>query len=241
MRGFALRLRQILRWNPGRNSQSGYPFGYTGRRKARLEARRTTMAISGWELFWRRTKALGTVLLALPASLLCPCAGMVGLACAQGTPKDELAVGDQAPDFVLPGSDGKTYRLSDFRGKNIVVLAWFPRAFTPGCTRECKSFAEQGEVLSKLGVAYFAASCDTPEDNRRFAESLGAKYPILSDPERKVALAYGVVDSPSSWAKRWTFIIDKDGKIARIEKKVQVDTHPQDLAAWIKENLVQAK
>ncbi len=195
------------------------------------------MAISSWELVWRRIKALGTFLLAVPASALCPCAGMVGLAWAEGSPKGELAVGDEAPDFVLPGSDGKMYKLSDFRGKSIVVLAWFPRAFTPGCTRECKAFAQQGEVLSQLGVVYFAASCDKPEDNRRFAESLGAKYPILSDPDRKVALAYGVVDNPSGWAKRWTFIIDKDGKIARIEKKVQVDTHPQDLAAWIKENL----
>lgn len=186
---------------------------------------------------WERFKALGTLLVAIPSAWLCPCAGGLGFALGQGASKNELNVGDEAPDFVLPGSDGKTYRLSDFRGKQIVVIAWFPKAFTPGCTRECKSLAEQGEALAKLGVAYFAASCDQPADIRRFAESLDAKYPILSDPDRKVALAYGVVDSPSGLARRWTFIIGKDGKIAFIDKKVSVDTHALDLAKWIQENI----
>lgn len=193
--------------------------------------------LSQWELFWQRLKAIGTVVVALPAAVLCPCAGALGLAVAQGGAKNELAVGDEAPDFELPGSDGKTYRLSDFRGKKLVVIAWFPKAFTPGCTRECKSLAEQGETLSKLGVAYFAASCDKPEDNRRFAESLGAKYPILSDPDRKVALAYGVVDDPKGFARRWTFVIGKDGRILHIDKKVNVDSHAQDLASWVEKNV----
>lgn len=194
------------------------------------------MAMSRWQLLWERVRAWGTVLVAVPTAVICPCAAAVGLAAVQGTPNNELKVGDEAPDFVLPGSDGKTYRLSDFRGEQIVVIAWFPKAFTPGCTRECKSLAEQGEALTKLGVAYFAASCDKPEDNRRFAESLGAKYPILSDPERKAALAYGVVDNPAGLARRWTFVIGKDGKILHIDKQVRVDSHAEDLAAWIKEN-----
>lgn len=145
----------------------------------------------------------------------------------------ELKVGDPAPDFTLPGSDGKTYRLSDFRGKKIVVLAWYPKAFTPGCTRECKSFGSQTDSLKALPVAFFTASVDTPEDNRRFAESLGVKYPILSDPDRKTAAAYGVVDAPNAYAKRWTFIIGLDGKILHIDKAVKVDTHAEDVAAWI--------
>ncbi|WP_460184140.1 peroxiredoxin [Thermopirellula anaerolimosa] len=145
----------------------------------------------------------------------------------------ELKVGDPAPEFVLKGSDGKTYRLSDFRGKQIVVLAWYPKAFTPGCTRECKSFGTQGDAFKSLPVAFFTASVDTPEDNRRFAESLGVKYPILSDPDRKTAMAYGVVDGPNAYAKRWTFIIGMDGKILHIDKAVKVDTHAEDVAAWI--------
>lgn len=160
-----------------------------------------------------------------------------GLAYAEGTGKptdrNELKVGDPAPDFELKGSDGKTYRLADFRGKQIVVIAWYPKAFTPGCTRECKSFAAQGDLFKALPVAFFTASVDTLEDNRRFAESLGVKYPILSDPDRKTAMAYGVVDDPSGYAKRWTFIIGMDGKILHINKAVKVDSHAEDVAAWI--------
>lgn len=161
-----------------------------------------------------------------------------GLAYAEGTgnptARNELKVGDPAPDFELKGSDDKTYRLADFRGKQIVVIAWYPKAFTPGCTRECKSFAAQGDLFKALPVAFFTASVDTLEDNRRFAESLGIKYPILSDPDRKTAMAYGVVDDPSGYAKRWTFIIGLDGKILHIDKAVKVDSHAEDVAAWIR-------
>ncbi len=83
----------------------------------------------------------------------------------------QLKTGDAAPDFKLPGSDGKTYHLADFRGKQAVVLAWFPKAFTPGCTAECKSFAAGGNALRKFDAVYFTASCDTAEKNRKFAES----------------------------------------------------------------------
>jgi peroxiredoxin Q/BCP len=72
----------------------------------------------------------------------------------------ELKVGDPAPDFSLAASDGKTYKLSDFKGKQAVVIAWFPRAFTQGCTIECKSLAENGEKIRKFDVAYFMASVD---------------------------------------------------------------------------------
>ncbi|MGB4728265.1 MAG: peroxiredoxin [Thermogutta sp.] len=149
----------------------------------------------------------------------------------------ELRVGVVAPDFELPGSDGKTYRLAGFRGQKIVVLAWFPKAFTPGCTRECRVFAERADEFANLPVAFFTASVDTPSENKKFAESVGARYPILSDPDRKVALAYGVVSSPRDFARRWTFIIGLDGKILHIDKNVKVDTHASDVARWIKEYL----
>ena len=105
----------------------------------------------------------------------------------------ELKAGDKAPDFTLPGSDGKTYHLADFHGKQAVVLAWFPKAFTPGCTAECKSFRASGDALRKFEAAYFTASRDTAEKNRKFAESLAVDYPILSDPAGDVAGAYGVI------------------------------------------------
>src|SRR4051794_37696040 len=85
---------------------------------------------------------------------------------------DELKVGDKAPPFSLVGSDGKTYALADFKGKQAVVLAWFPKAFTGGCTKECKSIGASSAKLKPLGIAYFTASVDTPEVNKKFAESL---------------------------------------------------------------------
>src|SRR3954447_25458550 len=95
----------------------------------------------------------------------------------------ELAVGDQAPNFKLKGSDGKTYSLEDFKGKEAVVVAWFPKAFTGGCTAECKSLKENGKAIRKFDAAYFTASVDKPEENKKFAESLGLDYPVLSDPD----------------------------------------------------------
>jgi peroxiredoxin Q/BCP len=137
---------------------------------------------------------------------------------------EELKVGDKAPDFSLKGSDGKTYKLSDFKGKQAVVLAWFPKAFTSGCTKECKSIHAAADKLKPLGVAYFTASVDTPEQNKKFAESLHADYPILSDPEKTTASEYGVVHGNRQVAERWTFYIDKDGVIREIDKGVQKRT-----------------
>jgi thioredoxin-dependent peroxiredoxin len=155
---------------------------------------------------------------------------MLGIATAE-----ELKVGDSAPDFSLLGSDGKTYRLSDYHGKQAVVLAWFPKAFTPGCTSECKVLAEHGASLRDFDVAYFTASVDPPEKNKRFAESVGADYPILSDPDGEVAHEYGVTGAIQRWASRWTFIIGKDGDILFIDKNVHPATHAQDIAAKLGE------
>ncbi len=146
-----------------------------------------------------------------------------------------LKPGDAAPDFSLQGSDGKTYKLSDFKGQKAVVIAWFPKAFTGGCTAECKSFRDTGEALKKFDVAYFTASCDTPELNKKFAESLELNYPILSDPTREVAKAYGVVEGDKKNASRWTFYIGKDGKILAVDDKVKTGSHGPDVAAKLEE------
>ena len=133
------------------------------------------------------------------------CAGV--LWAVDRTTATELKPGDPAPDFTLPGSDGKTYHLADYHGKEAVVLAWFPKAFTPGCTAECKSFGAGGAALRKFAAAYFTASVDAAEKNRKFAESVGADYPILSDPKGTVARAYGVTSAVRPVAQRWTFYI----------------------------------
>ena len=147
----------------------------------------------------------------------------------------EVKVGDPAPDFELKGSDGKTYKLSDFKDKQAVVVAWFPQAFTGGCTKECQSMRTNGEKLRKFDVTYFTASVDDPDTNTKFAKSLELDYPILSDPSKKTAQAYGVVDSSRANAARWTFYIGKDGRILDIDKSVKAPTHGEDMAAKLKE------
>jgi peroxiredoxin Q/BCP len=146
----------------------------------------------------------------------------------------ELKVGDAAPDFSLEASDGKTYRLSDFKGKKAVVIAWFPKAFTQGCTIECKSLAANGEKIRKYNVAYFMASVDPVSDNKGFAEQEKADFPLLSDPTKKTAEAYGVLN-PKGMASRWTFYIGKDGKILAIDKAVKPATSAEDMIAKLSE------
>lgn len=154
---------------------------------------------------------------------------------------DELKVGDAAPDFELQGSDGKKYKLSDFKDKQAVVVAWYPRAFTGGCTKECKSFAQDGAKLKAYNVAYFTASTDDAEKNKKFAESVGADYPILSDPTGATAKAYGIYNAERNAAQRVTLIIGKDGKIAAIDKAVKTDSHAADVAAKLGELGVEKK
>ena len=103
-------------------------------------------------------------------------------------------MGDQAPAFSLPGSDGKTYTLADYKGKSAVVLAWFPKAFTGGCTSRMQVVCSRGEDLLKgLNVAYFTASVDVPDYNKKFAESLTATTRSSAIADKSVAKAYGVV------------------------------------------------
>lgn len=141
----------------------------------------------------------------------------------------DLKVGDPAPDFTLQASDGKTYTLSDFKGKQAVVIAWFPRAFTSGCTVECKSLAENGELIRKYDVTYFMASVDPLKENMGFAEATGADFPLLSDPSKEVADAYGVLRM--GMAMRETFYIGVDGTILKIDTAVKPATSAQDMAA----------
>ncbi len=139
-------------------------------------------------------------------------------------------VGDMAPAFEMQGSDGKTYSAKDFAGKQAVIVAWFPKAFTGGCTKECKSLKEQGNLLKKFDVAYFTASTDTVEKNNEFAKSLELDYPILCDPKGKNAGLFGVLKSTGNVADRVSFIIGKDGKILAVDTKDNTDNHGKDLA-----------
>ena len=160
--------------------------------------------------------------------------GLAALPAAAG----DLKVGDQAPNFKLQASDGKTYSLTEFKGKEGVVLAWFPKAFTQGCTIECKSLAEHGDMIKKYNAKYFMISVDPLEGeqgNKAFAAAHNADFPLLSDPTKEIANAYGVLNAQRGFANRWTFYIDKAGKISYIEKTVKPATSAEDMVAKLAE------
>ena len=165
-----------------------------------------------------------------------------------------VKVGDMAPDFNLQGTDGKTHKLSEYRGKTNVVVAWFPKAFTQGCTIECKSLAENGDKIKKYDVVYFMASVDNIDDNTAFAkatkvELIGrggqktgtvvdkkeADFPMLADPTMATAKAYGVLNEQAMVANRWTFYIDKAGKVVAIDTAVRPATSAEDMLAKLDE------
>ncbi|HLT63541.1 MAG TPA: peroxiredoxin [Pseudohongiella sp.] len=140
-----------------------------------------------------------------------------------------LEVGDKAPDFSLKASDGKTYSLSDFVGKQPVVLAFFPAAFTGGCTIQCKAIRDSSEEIKSFDVAYFMASVDTPEKNTEFAKEYELDFPVLADPEKTMVEAYGVLGE-RGYANRWTYYIDAQGIVVKIDKSTNPSTAGKDLA-----------
>jgi peroxiredoxin Q/BCP len=144
-----------------------------------------------------------------------------------------LQVGDMAPTFKLQASDGNTYDLASFRGKRAVVIAWFPKAYTSGCTVECKSLANNGHLIRKYDVAYFMASVDPVEDNAGFAKETKADFPLLSDPSKKTAKAYGIL-LEEGYAARQTFYIGIDGRIMKIDSAVAPATSAEDMVANLK-------
>lgn len=148
---------------------------------------------------------------------------------------DELAVGDLAPDFTLQASDGRTYTLADFKDRQAVVIAWFPKAYTKGCTIECKSLAQNGALIRAYDVTYFMASVDPLEDNTGFAKETAADFPLLSDPGKETARAYGVLVPVLGFAKRHTFYIGKDGRILKIDTDINPETSAQDMARTLGE------
>jgi peroxiredoxin Q/BCP len=149
-----------------------------------------------------------------------------------GAAAADLAVGDAAPNFSLEGTDGKTYTLADFKGKQAVVLAWYPKAYTSGCTIECKSLAENGALIKQYDTTYFMASVDPIDKNKGFAAEQKADFPLLSDPTKQTAKAYGVLNM-MGFASRVTFVIGVDGKILAIDRNVNPATAAQDIAATL--------
>jgi thioredoxin-dependent peroxiredoxin len=120
----------------------------------------------------------------------------------------KLSVGDRAPEFELPGTGGRTYRLADHRGRK-VILAFYPGDFTAVCTKQFCSYRDQGERLDSLGADVLGISPQSVDSHERFTEEKRLNVPLLADEDKAVAKAYGVVAGPM--VRRAIFIVDEEG------------------------------
>ncbi|MGA2459814.1 MAG: peroxiredoxin [Candidatus Bathyarchaeia archaeon] len=146
----------------------------------------------------------------------------------------KVKVGEQAPDFEGPTSDGSRLGLRDFIGKKNVVLYFYPKDDTPGCTREACSFRDNIEPLRRMGAEIIGVSLDSIEDHRRFMEKYELPFPLISDKNKRIATAYGVIKDTGTSTNRVTFIIDKKGKIVKVFPKVDVSVHTAEVEAALK-------
>jgi peroxiredoxin Q/BCP len=143
-----------------------------------------------------------------------------------------LKVGDKAPDFSLLSDQNKTISLKDLRGKK-VVLYFYPKDNTPGCTREACDFRDSTNYFSKLNTEVIGISKDNPDRHKKFKEKYELPFPLLADTNGDMCEAYGVIDKKSLFGKtflgitRSTFLIDEEGIIRAIWRKVKVNGHTQ--------------
>jgi len=141
-----------------------------------------------------------------------------------------LEAGAQAPDFVLPTADGGSAALKDFRGKK-VVLYFYPRDNTSGCTREACAFRDSFSAVKKKGAVVVGVSADSPASHKSFAEKFGLPFILASDEKKQVLKAYGVWKEKSMYGRKFqgiertTFIIDEKGTITHVFPRVKVDGH----------------
>ncbi|MEM4232816.1 MAG: peroxiredoxin [Thermoplasmata archaeon] len=136
-----------------------------------------------------------------------------------------LEVGDIAPDFELEDQNGRKVRLSQFRGKKNVLLAFFPFAFSPVCTNELGELKEKENQILKLDTQILAASVDSTWTQKAFAKELKVRFPVLSDFSRKTAALYGSLYEDRGFAKRTVFVIDKEGRVA-YKREYEPGTQP---------------
>ena len=149
-----------------------------------------------------------------------------------------LEVGMRAPDFTLPDKDGRMVSLSDFAGKR-VVLYFYPRDNTPGCTRQACAFAAAYEAFKSLDAVVIGVSKDSVASHQKFAEKYGLPFVLLSDPELTAIQAYGVWQEKKNYGKvsmgvvRTTYVIDPEGVIEKVMPKVKPDTNAAEILAYL--------
>ena len=148
-----------------------------------------------------------------------------------------LEPGRSAPAFALPDQNGQTVSLSDYRGRPL-ILYFYPKDSTPGCTRQALAFADAYDRFRAAGIAVVGVSRDSVASHRRFAEKNALPFPLLSDPERLAIEAYGVWQEKKSYGKvtmgvvRTTFVIDGNGTIEKVMPKVKPDSNAAELLAY---------
>jgi peroxiredoxin Q/BCP len=147
----------------------------------------------------------------------------------------ELKVGDTAPDFSLLDERGLPVSLKNYLGKKVVVLYFYPKDFTPGCTAEACSFRDDYKPIQDKGAVVIGVSLDSVESHLKFSEKYMLPFTILSDHKKEVAKAYGVLGVGGFLAKRVTFIINKDGKITHVFTKVYVKQHSEEVLKALEE------
>ncbi|MFB4170013.1 thioredoxin-dependent thiol peroxidase [Virgibacillus sp. JSM 102003] len=152
-----------------------------------------------------------------------------------------VEIGKQAPDFTLPNQDGKEVSLSDFKGKH-VVLYFYPKDMTPGCTTEACDFRDAQESFSELDAVIIGVSPDPVEQHQKFIDKHNLPFLLLADEDHKVAEDYDVWKLKKNFGKenygieRSTFIIDKEGNLLKEYRKVKVEGHVEKALEFIREN-----
>jgi thioredoxin-dependent peroxiredoxin len=151
-----------------------------------------------------------------------------------------MEINDKAPDFSSLDQDGNKIALKDFKGK-WVVLYFYPRADTPGCTIEACSFRDSFKRVEKIGAIVLGVSPDTPQDQKKFADKFDLPFTLVADADKTISNAYGVIQEKNMYGKkvmgvaRTTFIIGPEGKIKHIFHKVKPEGHAEEVLNWLKE------
>lgn len=152
---------------------------------------------------------------------------------------DWIEVGKKAPAFTLTAQDGKKIKLSDLKGSP-VVLYFYPKDDTPGCTKEACAFRDRKAELEKLGAKVLGVSPDTVESHVKFRDKYSLNFPLLADPDHAVAEKYGAWREKSMYGKRFmgiqrsTYLIDADGQVAQVWPNVKVDGHDDQVLEALK-------
>jgi thioredoxin-dependent peroxiredoxin len=143
--------------------------------------------------------------------------------------------GKVAPDFTMKDKDGKATKLSELRGKKDVVIYFYPKDFTPGCTMEATEFSRDYKKFKDAGIEIVGISPDDEESHQKFREKMGMPYPLVADTDKEVSKKYGVYGLKSFMGREYmgvnrsTFLVDKAGKVVKVFKKVKPAGHSKEV------------